>query len=172
MLEEKIVKRDDKDIIKHDKTSMFLRPRLESASVARTSPPAKHPMKKDEAGSPVMNELAHSSPHSDMIDVCEGRSQDHEFFGSWQMLEAELQLTEPGLVQCQDGSASVNTLMNVCCASKTQANETRIACKNWVHPKSPMHRSIVSSSDRSFLLGGRSYSERSGVVESAIHRNN
>ncbi|WRX29016.1 hypothetical protein QQP08_021503 [Theobroma cacao] len=91
IFDEKTVKREDKDIIRHERRSIFLRPRVESASVASASPPARHPMKKEEAGSPVMKEVEHSRPHSDMIDVCAGQSQDHEFLESWQMLESELQ---------------------------------------------------------------------------------
>ena len=48
---------------------MFLRPSEESASVARTSPPTKQPMKKEEAGKPVIMEGTHSKFHSDMIEV-------------------------------------------------------------------------------------------------------
>ncbi|TYH34917.1 hypothetical protein ES332_D13G158300v1 [Gossypium tomentosum] len=101
--------------MRHENKSMFLRPRVESASVASASPPARQPMKKAEAGRPVMKEGAHSRPHSAIIDVWEGQSQDHEFLGSSQMLDKALQTdSSPPWVQCQDGSASVNTLMKVC----------------------------------------------------------
>ena len=82
ILVEKMVRRQETDIIKHERKSMFLRPRDESASVARISPPARQPMKKEEAGSPLMSELAHSRSHSEMIDVCACKSQDHELLGS------------------------------------------------------------------------------------------
>lgn len=44
MLVENTVAKADRDIIRHDTTSMFLRPREESASVAKMMPPTRHPM--------------------------------------------------------------------------------------------------------------------------------
>ncbi|KAL4341957.1 hypothetical protein GQ457_08G008260 [Hibiscus cannabinus] len=38
-------------------------------------------MKEEEAGSPMMKEVEHSWPHSDIIDVCAGQSQDHASLG-------------------------------------------------------------------------------------------
>ena len=55
------------DMIRHEIKSRFLRPSDESASVPRIRPPIRQPMKKDEAGRPVMNELAHYRDHSDMV---------------------------------------------------------------------------------------------------------
>jgi hypothetical protein len=69
MLDEKTVSKEDSDMARHERKSMFLRPSEESASVARTSPPTMQPMKKEEAGKPVMIEAAHSKFHSDMIEV-------------------------------------------------------------------------------------------------------
>jgi hypothetical protein len=58
-------------------------------------------MKKDEAGRPMMNEVAHSRPHSVMIVLCKGSSQDQSLFGSWQILELELHVVLK--VQCHFG---------------------------------------------------------------------
>ena len=66
--------------------------------------------------------------------------------------------------------------MNVCCASNVRALDTSSAWRNWVHPKSHIHLSIVESRDGwCFSRGGGSVLsdltelgwERSGV-ESAI----
>ena len=69
MLVEKTVSKEDRDIVRHERKSMFLRPSEESASVARTNPPTRQPMKKDDAGKPVIMEEEHCKFHSDMIDV-------------------------------------------------------------------------------------------------------
>jgi hypothetical protein len=73
------------------------------------------------------------------------------------------------LLQCHFGSASVKTLMNVCCASNTHANDTRMAWRSWASPNSPIQRSMVSSREGgcfdSFEESGR---ERRSGVESAI----
>ena len=69
MLLEKTVSKEDRDIVRHERKSMFLRPSEESASVARTSPPTRQPKKKEDAGKPVIMEAAHSKFHSDMIEV-------------------------------------------------------------------------------------------------------
>lgn len=73
------------------------------------------------------------------------------------------------LLQCHFGSASVKTLMNVCCASNTHANDTRMAWRSWASPNSPIQRSMVSSREvgcfDSFEESGR---ERRSGVESAI----
>lgn len=87
-----MVKTPAKDITKHEKNSMFLRPSDESASVERTSPPTRQPMKKEEVGKPVMIDPAHSRFHSDMMDACMGQSHAHESFGRWQMLEIVTEL--------------------------------------------------------------------------------
>ncbi|KAI5332514.1 hypothetical protein L3X38_022643 [Prunus dulcis] len=67
MLLEKLVMSAATDMIRHEIKSRFLRPSDESASVPRIRPPIRQPMKKDEAGRPVMNELAHYRDHSDMV---------------------------------------------------------------------------------------------------------
>ena len=67
MLIEKAVRSEAMDIIRHERKSKFFLPRKMSPRIARVNPPIRLPMKKDEAGRPVMNELAHSRPHSDMI---------------------------------------------------------------------------------------------------------
>lgn len=105
---EKIVKDVATDIVKHERKSKFLRPRDESASVARKTMPRRQPVKWDAAGKPLINALEHSSPHSDMIVsavVVGFPSQAHEDFGNMQMLEAELHVVL--LRQCHVGSASV-----------------------------------------------------------------
>lgn len=65
------------------------------------------------------------------------------------MLEAELHELGRSVrwVQCHVGTESVKTAMNVCWASKNHENATRVAWRNWAHPKSPMHRSITESRD-------------------------
>lgn len=129
MFVEAAVERPAKDMSRHDRSSMFFRPsEEESASVARMSPPARQPKKKDEAGKPLMTELAHSKDHSDTMEVSMGISQLHEFLGSWHLSAAELH--EEEMVQCHVGSASVTTLIKVCWASKAQAKDTREACMN------------------------------------------
>ena len=128
MLVEKAVRRVVKDIMRQDKKSIFFRPSEESASVERTSPPIKHPMKKEEAGKPVMNDPEHSRAHSEIIETCLGRSQSQEELGSWQRLEKDELHDE--LVQCQLGSASVKTVMKVCWASKNHEKETMMAWRN------------------------------------------
>lgn len=91
MFVEVAVIRPAKDMSKHDKSNMFFLPREEeSASVARISPPTRQPMKKHEAGNPLMSELVHSSDQSDTIDVSIGISQVHEVFGSWHISVKEL----------------------------------------------------------------------------------
>lgn len=79
ILVEKAVRKVDKDMMRHERKSMFLRPSEVSASVARVSPPIKQPMKKAEAGSPVMSDDEHSRPHSEMMEVCLALSQAHAF---------------------------------------------------------------------------------------------
>ena len=69
MLVEKTVSKEDRDMVRHERKIMFLRPSEESASVARTNPPTRQPMKKDDAGKPVIKEEEHSNFHSDMINV-------------------------------------------------------------------------------------------------------
>lgn len=101
-----------------------------------------------------MSELSHSCDHSDTTDACTGKSHDHKFFGRRQMFELQ---EYPGR-QCHVGCASVKMVMNVCCESKIQTRETSTTWRNWIHPKSPMHPSIVSSSDECSAL------ETSGVV--------
>ena len=67
--------------------------------------------------------------------------------------------------------------MNVCCASNIHALDTSSAWRNWAHPKSPIHLSMVESRDGwCFSKGGGLLSdltelgwERSGV-ESAIYK--
>ena len=86
---EKTVSREDRDMVRHVRKSVFFRPSDESASVARTSPPTRQPMKKEDAGRPVTIEAAHSNDHSEMIEVCAGQSQAHEFLGRRQMFETE-----------------------------------------------------------------------------------
>lgn len=75
------MRKEESDITRHEKKSMFFRPSDVSASVANKSPPTKQPMKKSEAGRPVMIGLSHSRAHSDTIEACDGPSQAHEPFG-------------------------------------------------------------------------------------------
>lgn len=145
MFGEKAVKRLDIDIVKHERKSIFFRPRQVSASVERTSPPTKHPMKNDEAGRPVRIELEHSRAHSEMMDELLGSSQAHESPARLQMLDNEVHDSVVSCVQCHVGSESVKMLMNVCCASKTHARDTTMAWRSWAHPKVPMQCSMVSS---------------------------
>lgn len=176
MLVEKAVRKVDKDIMRHERNSMFLRPNDVSASVAKASPPIKQPIKKAEAGRPVTRDDEHSRAHSETVEVYFGLSQAHKFWGSWQMLEAELHelWRSVSWVQCHVGSASVKTVMKVCWASKNHENDTRKAWRNWAHPKSPIHRSIVESREGTCLCnnGGSDsaelISERRGV-ESPIY---
>lgn len=157
---------------RHDRSSMFFWPREdESASAGRTNPPARQPKKKDEAGKPLMTELAHSNDQSDTMDVSVGISQAHEFLGSWHKSASDLQEEEEEeLVQCHVGSASAKTVMKVCWASKTRVMDTRQTCRNWAHPKSPIERSIMSSKEEAGAVVGVSdwvdsvWPERRGVV--------
>lgn len=112
MLVEKAVNIEERDIIRHDKKSMFLRPRDESARVDRARPPTKQPRKKELAGNPFTSEPAHCSPHSDIVDTCGLKSQDQVWFGKVQRLEDELHRSESR--QCHVGCESVKTVMNVC----------------------------------------------------------
>lgn len=79
MLEEKAVRKVDKDMTRQVRKSMFLRPSDVSASVAKASPPIKQPMKKAEAGIPWTSDGEHCRAHSEMMEVYLGRSQAHEF---------------------------------------------------------------------------------------------
>ncbi|KAM7472682.1 hypothetical protein LguiA_010865 [Lonicera macranthoides] len=88
MLVETTASKPAVDMTRHDKSSMLLRPREESARVDRASPPTRQPTKKEEAGRPVMIEPAHSRDHSDTTDVCAGKSQAQELLGSLQKLLA------------------------------------------------------------------------------------
>lgn len=76
--------------MRHDNKSIFLRPSDESASVERAKPPIRQPRKKELAGNPLRNEPAHCRSHSDMIDMCELKSQDQVLLGKVQRLEDEL----------------------------------------------------------------------------------
>ena len=107
-----MIEREERDMMRHEKKSMFLRPNEESARVENTSPPTKQPAKNMEAGRPMMKELEHSSPNSEMMEACVGPSQAHEYLGRVHMLVvAELH----GLsMQCHDGCASVKIVMNAC----------------------------------------------------------
>ncbi|GMP74159.1 hypothetical protein CsSME_00031659 [Camellia sinensis var. sinensis] len=127
LVEKNTVERPASDMRRQDRSSMFLRPSdEESASVARMNPPARQPMKNDDAGSPVIIEPAHSNDHSEIMEVSMGISQAHEFLGSWQII---IIVSPPPVVvvRCHVGWASVNTLTKVCCASKTHATDTRAA---------------------------------------------
>lgn len=86
MLGERVASKEDKDIKRHENKSMFLRPSVESASVAKTRPPSKHPMKNNEAGRPVMMELEHCRLHSEMMEACVGPFHAHESLGRLHML--------------------------------------------------------------------------------------
>lgn len=79
----------DTDIMKHERNSNFLRPRDESASVARMKPPSRQPKKKDEAGKPEIIEGEHWRLKSEMVEVGDGLSQAHAEVESWQTLEVE-----------------------------------------------------------------------------------
>ena len=120
-LENKAVKIPDKDIAKVHTSNRFLRPSHESANVANTSPPKTQPMRKDEAGNPVINELAHCKPHSDTIVESIGASQAQAAPSG----TAHISSPHAPVVQCQDGWASVKIEMKVCWASNAQAKETK-----------------------------------------------
>ena len=143
---EKEANREARDIKRQERKSMFLRPSEESASVAKTRPPTKLPVKNMEAGRLVMMELSHSKPHSEMMEACLGPSHAHESLGRLHMLEVVVELQESlpfCFVQCQDGCASVKIVMNVCWPSKNQAKETRKTWRSWVQLSSPMHSSTM-----------------------------
>ena len=65
-------------------------------------------------------------------------------------------------VQCHVGCASVKTVMNVCCASNIHALDTSGTWRNWAHPKSPIHLSMVDSRD------GWCFSRGGGVLSDLI----
>ena len=104
---------EETDIRRQQPKSMFFRPNVESASVAKASPPTKQPMKKEEAGKPVIMEDLHCKFHSEIMDDSEGKSHAHELLGSSQTL-SELQEALSRAVQCHGGCASVKMLMKVC----------------------------------------------------------
>lgn len=64
------------DITRLDKTSIFFRPKDESANVASAKPPTRQPRKNADAGRPVTRDPAHCKDHSDMTDVLAGKSHD------------------------------------------------------------------------------------------------
>ncbi|GER32725.1 hydroxamate-type ferrichrome siderophore peptidesynthetase [Striga asiatica] len=132
------VRPPDTDMIKEERINVFLRPMFESAKVASTSPPTRHPNRKEDEGKPLMKGLAHWRDHSDTVDTCTGESQDSdddEFLGSLHNNSTLLHL----------GSLSVKTAIKVCCASKNHAIETKMVWRNCLHPKPPKYCSIVSS---------------------------
>ena len=102
----------------HEKKSLFLQLSGESASLAKTIPSTKQPMKNKEAGRLVMLEFSHFKPCLDMMEACVGSSHGHESLGRLQILlevvVAALQDSPLCLVQCRHGCAFVNTLMDVC----------------------------------------------------------
>ena len=75
LVEKTEVKSGDKAMMRQDKKSIFFLPKDESASMARTRPLIRHPMKKAEARRPVTIEPEHSEENSEMVDVCFGKSQ-------------------------------------------------------------------------------------------------
>ncbi|KAH0986217.1 hypothetical protein GBA52_013394 [Prunus armeniaca] len=155
MLLEKLVMSAATDMIRHEIKSRFLRPSDESASVPRIRPPIRHPMKKDEAGRPVMNELAHSRDHSDMVVFEAGPFHAQAELGSAQVEEVGLHVVEL-VVQCHAGWASVQTLMNDWCPSQTQANDTTMDWKSCAELNAPRLCSIILLRDgRFFVLGLR-----------------
>jgi hypothetical protein len=133
-----------------DVSSIFLRPRSESASVVRRKPPARQPAKKDDAGRETSAGPAHLSDHSETTDVTAWRSHAHAPDGSahGEVAAGEHDASAP--VQCQVGSASVNTDMNTCCASKAHAKASSTALRSCAAPVMPMYVSIVSSIDGAF----------------------
>jgi hypothetical protein len=122
-----------KDMETSDTSSIFLRPRNVSASVASTNPPVRHPAKKDDAGRETSAGPAHLSAHSDTIDVSAGRSHAHAADGNAHGVAASGEQAEPS-VQCQRGSASVNA----CCASKAHAKARKMALNSCILPVLPM----------------------------------
>lgn len=76
----------ERDMSRDVRTSNFFLPIEESANGARRNPPAREPMKNDDAGRPARKEPAHWRDHSDMVDAYGGKSQDHASFGREQML--------------------------------------------------------------------------------------
>ena len=147
---EKAVSTPATDIDTMDVSSIFLRPRSESARVVRRKPPARQPAKNEDAGRETSAGPAHLSDHSETTDVTVGRSHAHAPAGRahGEAAAAEHDASEP--VQCHCGSASVNTEMNTCCASKAHAKASRTALRSCVAPVVPMYVSIVSSIDGAF----------------------
>lgn len=110
-----------------------------------------------------MNELAHSKPHSDIVEECAGRSHVHVSLGRVQMVLHDDALA---VMQCHEGWASVKTVMKVCWASKSHAKETRTDWRNWDQLKSPMQSSTVEPTDGRCLFCGSENDddERRGVL--------
>jgi hypothetical protein len=161
------VRRPATDMDTRDTRSIFLRPRTESASVVSTKPPTRQPAKNDDAGSETSAGPAHWSAHSDTTDVLAGRSHAHVSSGNAHGeaaagVQDELPATP---TQCHCGSASVNTEMNTCCASKAQAKATKTALSSCMAPVSPMYFSIMSSIEAEGTFAGLAlWLVRSGAV--------
>ena len=70
LFRENIKARVAKDRTKQEMKTRFLCPRDESSKEVITSPANKQPKKNKVASKPLINELAHLRPHSDMIVLC------------------------------------------------------------------------------------------------------
>lgn len=150
MLEEKAVRKEEEDMMRQERRRVFLRPREESARVARAKPPTMQPRKNEDEGRPEKKEGAQYKPHSDTMEECEpaGESHAHESLGDRQIsqLEFELEASTDPVVQCHLGLASVKTAMKVCWASKNHARQTTRAWRSWAaNPKSRTQRSNMES---------------------------
>lgn len=135
------------DMMRDERTSMFLRPRRESASVARRMPPTKHPRKNEDEGSARRAGDEHWRDQEEIVEVWMGRDQDQEEGGRLQGEDDDDDVDEhEGEAQCHGGMASVKTLMKVCCASKIQTRAAREAGRSWaVAGAEPMWASMASS---------------------------
>lgn len=114
MLVENAVRKVERDMMREERMRVFLRPREESARVARAKPPRRQPRKKKEEGRPEKKEEAQYKSHSETMEESRGESHAQELMGKWQILEEEWQVVGVVLVQCHLGLASVKTAMKVC----------------------------------------------------------
>jgi hypothetical protein len=66
------------DMDARDTSSIFLRPRRESASVVRRNPPARQPAKNDHAGRETSAGPAQLRDHSEITEATAGWSHAHD----------------------------------------------------------------------------------------------
>lgn len=159
---EAAVRAAERDMRREERTSMFLRPRRESARVARRRPPVRQPRKKEEEGRARRAGEEHWRDQDEIVEVWVGRDQDQEEGGRLQGEEEEGE--QEGEVQCQGGMESVKMLMKVCWASKIQAREARQAGRSWAAAEvEPIWASMASSMEGGEGLGGWWEVEEEGV---------